>query len=282
MILNFITINLKKLLKTRNNLFLLILTAAVLSGCSKEPSEKEYIARVNNSYFTKHDLAAVVDSGYGKNLYRNEIVRNWINEELLYQEAENSGILKNDEFLRVKKESEKRLAVTFLVNKLFKDEQLTIEPSEIKDYFEKHRDNFKLFHNAFLVNLVQFNDEDRAIGFRDEAFTNGWPKSPDSFGNDSNIVSIENTKLVYEYELQPANLVRIIRELLPGEISIVINDGAGNYFVVQLLEKYERGSIPPFEIIKDLVRDRYVASKKEQFIKEYVQDLYSKNDIEVK
>lgn len=260
----------------------MILAAAVLSGCGKEPSEKEYIARVNNSYFTKNDLAAVVDSGYGKNLYRNEIVRNWINEELLYQEARNTGILKNDEFLRVQKESEKRLAVTFLVNKLFKDEQLTIEPSEVKDYFEKHRDNFKLFHNAFLVNLVQFNDEDRAISFRDEAFTNGWPKSSEPIRNDSNIVSIESTKLVYEYELQPANLVRIIRELLPGEISIVINDGAGNYFVVQLLEKYERGSIPPFEIIDDLVRDRYVASKKEQFIKEYVQDLYSKNDIEVR
>ena len=282
MILNFITINLKKLLKTRNNLFLLILAAAVLSGCGKETTEKSYIARVNNSYFTKDDLAAVVDSGYAKNLYRNEIVRNWINEELLYQEAKSSGILKNDEFLRAKDESEKRLAVTFLVNKLFKEEQLTIEPSEVKDYFEKHKDNFKLFHNAFLVNLVQFNDEDKAISFREEAFTNGWPESAESFRTDSNIVSIETTKLVYEYELQPADLVRIIRELLPGEISIVINDGLGNYFVVQLLEKYERGSIPPYEIIEGLVRDRYAASKKEQFIKNYIQDLYSKNDIEVR
>ena len=272
----------KKLLKTRNNLFLLILTAAVLYGCGKEPAEKEYIARVNNSYFTKDDLASVVDSGYGKKEYRNEIVRNWIDKELLYQEAKSSGILKDDDFIRTKNESEKRLAITFLINKLFKDEQLTIEPSEVKDYYDKHRDNFKLFHNAFLVNLVQFDDEDKAISFREEAFTNGWKKSAESFDNDSNIVFIENSKLVYEYELQPADLVRIIRELLPGEISIVINDGMGNYFIVQLLEKFERGSIPEYEIINDLVRDRYIASKKEQFIKNYVKDLYSKNDIEVR
>ncbi len=260
----------------------MILTAAVISGCGKESSEKEYIARVNNSYFTKDDLASVVDSGYGKKEYRNEIVRNWIDEELLYQEAKSSGILKDEDFIRIKNESEKRLAITFLINKLFNDEQLTIEPSEVKDYFDKHRENFKLFHNTFLVNLVQFDDEDRAISFRDEAFTSGWQKSAESFSSDSNVVSIENSKLVYEYELQPADLVRIMRELLPGEISIVINDGMGNYFVVQLLEKYERGSIPPYEIIDELVRDRYAAAKKEQFIKNYVKDLYSKNDIEVR
>ncbi len=260
----------------------MILAAAVISGCGKESPKKEYIARVNDSYFTKNDLASIVDSGYGKRQYRNEIVRNWIDEELLYQEAKHSGILKDDDFIRTKNESEKRLAVTFLVNKLFREEQLTIEPSEVKDYFDKHRDNFRLFHNAFLVNLVQFDDEDRAISFRDEAFINGWQKSAEAFRTDSNVVSSENSKLVYEYELQPADLVRIVRELLPGEISIVINDGMGNYFVVQLLEKYERGSIPPYEIIGDLVRDRYAASKKEQFIKKYVQDLYSKNDIEVR
>jgi hypothetical protein len=251
-------------------------------GCGKEPPEKEYIARVNDSYFTKDDLASVVDSGYGKNQYRNEIVRNWIDEELLYQEAKNAGVLKNEDFLRTKNETEKRLVVTFLINKLFKEEQLTIEPSEVKDYFEKHRDNFKLFHNAFLVNLVQFDDEDRAISFRDEAFNRGWEQTAVSFRSDSNIVFIDNSKLVYEYELQPADLVRILRELQTGELSIVINDNMGNYFVVQLLEKYERGSIPPYEIIEALVRDRYIALKKEQFIKNHVKDLYSKNDIEVR
>ncbi len=282
MILNFITINLNKRLKIRNKIFLLILTAVALSSCGKESPKKEFIARVNDSYFTQEDLTAVVDSGYGKNLYRNEIVRNWIDKELLYQDAENSGILNDKEFLRVKNESVKQLAVTFLVNKLFDEEQIKIEPSEVKEYFDKNRDNFKLFHNAFLINLVQFDDEDKAIEFRDKAFNHGWDNSIESFRSDSNIVYNENSNLVYEYEIQPADLFRIIRELLPGEISIVINDGMGNYFIVQLLQKYGRGSIPPYEIINELVRDRYVALQKEQFIKNYVKELYSKNDIEVK
>ena len=103
-----------------------------------------------------------------------------------------------------------------------------------------------------------------------------------SFRNDSNIVYTEKSNLVYEYEIQPADLVRIVRELLPGEVSIVINDSMGNYFIVQLLRKFDKDSVPPYEIIEGLVLDRYMALKKEQFMKDYVKDLYSKNDIEVK
>jgi hypothetical protein len=283
MILKFITINLKKHLKTQNKLLLLILiTAVVLNSCGKESSQKEFIARVNNNYLTQKDLSAIIDSGYGKDLYKNEIVRNWIDKELLYQQAEKSGILKDKEFLKVRDESEKQLAVTFLINKLFKEEQITVEPSELKDYFNKNRNNFKLFHNAFLINLVQFDDEDKAIEFRNEAFEKGWDSSVESFRNDSNIVYTEKSNLVYEYEIQPADLVRIVRELLPGEVSIVINDSMGNYFIVQLLRKFDKDSVPPYEIIEGLVRDRYMALKKEQFMKDYVKDLYSKNDIEVK
>ncbi len=283
MILNFITINLKKHLKISSKIFLLILTAAVvLNGCGKESPKKEFIARVNDSYFTNDDLAAAIDSGSSRNFYRNEIVRNWIDKELLFQQAENSGILKDKNFLRVKNESEKQLAVTFLINKLFEEEKITIEPAEIKDYYEKNKDNFRLFHNAFLINLIEFDDEDKAIEFRNKAFDSNWEKSVEAFQDDSNIVYKENSHLVYEYEVQPADLIRALRELQAGEISIVISDDTGNFYVVQLLQKYDKGSIPPLEIINELVRNRFMALKKEQFIKNYVKELYSKNDIEVK
>jgi hypothetical protein len=283
MILKFITINLKKHLKRQSNLFLLILfTAVFFTGCGKESPKKQYLARVNDSYFTNDDLDAIIDSGSGRNLYKNEIIREWINKELLYQEAKNSGVLDNQSFQNLKANSDKELAVTFLVNKLFNEEKIKIEPAEVRDYYEKNKDNFKLFHNAFLINLIQFNDEDKAIEFRKKAFENGWRSADKDFSTDSSVIDIQNSRLVYEYEVQPGSLVRILRELLPGEISIVVNDSTSNYYLVQLLKRYEKGSIPPFEIVNSLVRDRYIALKKEKFITNYIKELYSKNDIEVK
>ncbi len=273
----------KKLLKIKNNLFLIILfTAALFTGCGKESSKKEYLARVNDSYLTSDDLKAILDSGTDKNFYRNEIIRGWINKELLYQEAKRSGIFKDKSFQDLRAESEKELAVTFLVNKIFNEENIKIEPSEINDYYEKNKDNFKLFHNAFLINLIQFNNEDKAIRFRNDAFGKGWDNAKNEYNSDPAVVYSQHSHLVYEYELQPAELVRVIRELLPEEISIVINDSTGNYYVAQLLQKYGRGSIPPFEFVESLVRDRYLALKKEQFIANYIKELYSKNEIEVK
>ncbi len=277
-------INLKKHLKIQQSkIFLLILfTAAFLTGCGKESNKKEYLARVNDSYLTRDDLNAIIDSGSGKNFYKSEIVRDWINKELLYQEAKSSGILDDNSFQKLKNKSDKELAVTFLVNKIFNEEKIKIEPSEVKDYYEKNKDNFKLFYNAFLINLVRFNDEDNAIEFRNNAFEKGWERADEKFKNDTSLVDNEVSHLVYEYEIQPAALVRVVRELLPDEISIVVNDSAGNYYLVQLLQKYEKGSIPPFDLVNKLVRDRYIALKKEQFITNYIKELYSKNDIEVR
>jgi PPIC-type PPIASE domain len=258
------------------------LAAVILYGCGKEAPKKEYVAKVNDSYLTRADLASMIDSGSGKNFYKNEVIRDWINKELLYQEAKSSGILNDAEFKKIKDKSEKELVVTFLLNKVFEKEKITIEPAEIKDYYEKNKDNFKLFYNAFLINLVQFNDEDKAIAFREKAFGSGWNVATEFFKSDSNIVYSESSNLVYEYEIQSADIVKVVRELLPGEISIVINDGSGDYYLVQLLQRYDKGTIPPFEIVQGLVRDRFIALKKEQFITNYIKELYPKNDIEIK
>ncbi|HSD64975.1 MAG TPA: peptidylprolyl isomerase [Ignavibacteriaceae bacterium] len=260
----------------------MILITAVFFGCGKESREKEYLARVNDTYFTRDDLNAIIDSGSGKNFYKNEIIRDWINKELLYEEAKNSGILDDKNFQKIRNQSNKELAVTFLINKIFNEEKLKIDPEEVKEYYEKNKDNFRLFQNAFLINLIQFNDEDKAIEFRAKAFDGGWENAEKIFSNSSGIVSEMKTNLVYGYEIQPAGMIPIVRELLPGEISIVINDSTGNYYLLQLLEKYEKGSIPPYGIVSNLVHDRYIALKKDQFITNYLKELYSKNEIEVK
>jgi hypothetical protein len=132
-------INLKKHLKIQQSkIFLLILfTAAFLTGCGKESNKKEYLARVNDSYLTRDELNAIIDSGSGRNFYKSEIIRDWINKELLYQEAKSSGVLDDKDFQELKNKSDKELAVTYLVNKIFNEEKIKIEPAEVKDYYER-------------------------------------------------------------------------------------------------------------------------------------------------
>ena len=50
----------------------------------------------------------MIDTNNTSNFYKNEVIRNWINKEVMYQEALKKGILKESEFNRLIENSKKR------------------------------------------------------------------------------------------------------------------------------------------------------------------------------
>ena len=61
--------------------------------------------------------------------------------------------------------------------------------------------------------------------------------------------------------------------LYPLEISIVISDDAGYHSVAKVLNKFSKGSVPPFEDIKEIVEKRFLAFKKKQLMDKYIDEL---------
>lgn len=270
----------KKFIKITTRYFALLIILVTISGCSKESPKKDYIARVNNSYLTREDLNKIVDSDK-KTLYKNEIVRNWINKELLYQIALKEDITEDKEFNRILDNSKKELAITIYLERLYEKEKLKPSESDIEEYYKQNKNDYRLFQDAYVFNKIDFNSEDQAIKFRSLLLGSNWNKTINGYKNDQSVLDIKSDQLSYEYELQPGALIRIIKELNPDEISIVFGDSSNVYTVVQLVQKFAKGSVPPFAFIKDLVRKRLEAQRKEEFLKNYIKELYSKNDIEV-
>ena len=270
----------KKLLKTNNLIVVFFFAAALLSGCGKESPKKDFIARVNKSYLTKEDLKSISDSGETNTLYRDEIIRNWVNRELLFQMAEKEGITKSSEYLNLIEDSKKELAASLMIRKFYESKTPEVEDDSLDSYFASSKDIFRLNNEGYLINRINFNNEDKAIQFRTTVIESDWNKASNVFKKDAS--SIVTKTLFYEPELHPAALLRIVRELDPKEVSIVVNTGDNAYTVIQLLEKFTEGSVPPLEVIKDKVSSRYIADKKEELFKSYLEDLYSRNDIEIK
>ncbi len=73
-----------------------------------------------------------------------------------------------------------------------------------------------------------------------------------------------------------------MEELYPGEISIVITDSPDEYAVVQMLQKYNEGTIPPLDIIKESAIRRLIKKKKDELMKNYIKELYSDSQIEIR
>ncbi len=272
----------KKHLKTINNIACLIVLTAAISGCGKRSQHVDFAARVNNTYLTKQQLAEMIDTARASNFYRSEVIRNWINRELLYQAAKDKGILKDEEFKVLLDKAQKELAASLLVQKYYDDEKTNYNTKDLEDYYNQHQIEFKRFYDSYLVNIIDFTNEDKAIQFRNTVLESDWEKALNVFKGDSSLYNVTSGKLYYDYEIHPAALSRIVTALNPGELSIVITDEPGHFVVVQEILKFDSGSVPPFDIVKRQVAIRYEAERKNTIIRNYIKELYSKNDIEVR
>ena len=265
-----------------SNILCILLAAAFLTGCGKEKPKKDYVARVNDVYLTSEELSGMISSGSYSKLYKEELIRAWIKREVLYQSALNDGLTNDEEFKRLVDNSKKELASAFLLKKYFEEESIDFDQKDVDEYFDKHKNEFQLFYDSYLINFISIKDEDKAVSFRLMAIESDWDKALNVFQTDSAIVKVNSRHLLYEHDIHPALLLRMVKELYPQEISIVLSTEPENYSVVQLVEKFEKGTIPPFEIIKDRVLKMFAAHKKEAVLKEYLNELYSDFEIEVK
>ena len=264
-------------------IFVIFIAASLFQGCGKESKQKKFVARVNDSYLTKEDLARMMDTSSVSNFYKNEVIRNWINREVLYQQAEKQGIVKEDNFKRIMHEAQKELAGSLLLQKYFEDEKSSsYQPSELEDFYNNHKDDFKRFHDSYLISLAIFNNEDKAIKFRTIALESNWDKASNIFKDEPSIIEREENELFYDYQIQPAALYRVVSEMDPNEISTIINEEPGKYAVAQLIDKFEQGAIPPYDAVKQSVLDEFIAQKKEELLNNYLKELYSNNKIEIR
>ncbi len=264
------------------NFILGLIAALTLFGCGKNKQQTNYAARVNDAYLGKDELIEMTDTSRGYNFYTNELIRKWVHRELLYQEAVSEGIVDDDKFSRLLDNAKKELAAALLLQKKFEEEKIPFEEKDLLSYFESKKENFKLPNDSYLINIINFNDEDKAILFRNTVVESDWLKTFNVFAGDSSIIENKSAVLLSVNDLNPAALLRVVQELNPMEVSIVLSNRPGEYTLVQLLEEYHSNSVPPFGVIKKQVADEYMAEKKEKYVEEFIRELYSKNEIEVK
>ena len=174
------------------------------------------------------------------------------------------------------------MAVTLLLNQVYLKEKEKISSKQIEDFYENNKNDFKAFYDSYVINVINFNNEDKAIKFRSTLLETDWDRTINAFKGDTSIINVTVNKLYYDYELQPASLSRIVKELNPNEVSIIFSNRQNDFSIVQLVNKVPQDSILPLEYIRDEIENRIIANKKDEFIRNYIKELYSENNIEVK
>lgn len=270
------------MLLSRNRIIEGIIFPLFFFGACTQPEKPDsYVARVNNSYLTETEFNELVDSQTVSEKTKTLVIKNWIKQEILLQEAIKKGITESKEFKRTVENSRRQLASSLVLQDFATSSQPVVTNEELENYYNENKSSFRIPFNAYYLNRINFSDREAAVMFRTELMINGWKEALNKFSNDLSLVNSESSVLISEQNIYPIRLLRILEGLYPLEISIVIPDERGYYTVVQLLEKYSAQSIPPFEAVKVEVERRYKAALTELALENYINDLYSLSEIEI-
>lgn len=266
--------------KTTSLAFSLLLIGLLIIGCEKEKEKpKAVVAMVGNSTLTEERLDSLLTFSQNKNKYREEIIRNWVDSELLYMAASHEGITEDNKYLQLVNSSNKKLAAALYLEKNLKDKSIDIDETVLLDYFYLNNDDFKITAEAYAYNKAVFNDESKAILFRSTLNESDWNKASNVFQGNESVLSIGSDIFKYVYEISSKKEGIMLDVLEKGEVSIIFEATPGEYNIVQLISKYEVGTIPDFRYIKKNVVDQYVSSQKAKDYEELMQNLYSKYDV---
>lgn len=248
------------------------------------PNERIY-ATVNESNLTETDFHSLVPEEFINTLtptHKKEIVKEWIDTELLYQEAVKLGIDKEPRIARILEKTRRDLLSSELLARRAAD-ITTPSDDELNKYYESNSDFFVLQNDEYLVRYALFDTIENARNFYNKV------KRGDSFSDLAKVESKDTSArdggslgTVNEESIEPAvwnEIINTYQRLGVKKISSPFNVVEG-FGIVIVDEVYKAGSLKPFEMVRDQVLDYYMREKREEAKKVLIEGLEKKAKIE--
>lgn len=244
------------------------------ASCEKKEEEK-YIVKVGNSFLTEEKMNEFVSNGSDNTKFKEEFIRQWIENELLYMAANEKGIIQTKEFQSLIEKSEKKTANTLLIKEILDDAKIYEDSSSVIKYFKSNTSEFKLTQPAIIYNYASFNKFADAEGFRISLYQNNWNDAISNVTKNNEL--LDSGKRVFSYVVKESQDIyrEVYASLVQNQVSEVMQTFNGLYLVFLLLEKYDKNEIPNINMTYDLVKDRFIAKQRELAYKNYIKLLYA-------
>jgi hypothetical protein len=150
-----------------------------------------------------------------------------------------------------------------LFNEIIKG-KLNISDTEMKNYYENHKNEFKVFKTIQVVKYSANNPELLKKVKKNPLFSNSNVKI--------------QTKSFYYNEI-PLNKLFLFKSTDIGKFTPIINEG--DKYVMYYIARKDGEIVLPFNKVKTLIANKLAAMKREEILKEYFSKLKNKADIQI-
>ncbi|MCC5925280.1 MAG: hypothetical protein JJU41_01855 [Bacteroidetes bacterium] len=264
----------------------------VLAGCAvdRPPSDETVIARVGKSYLTlEHalrDIPAFVleqDSASAVLSYRND----WILSNVIHQEALRTGLNNNEGIHNRLLAAEREVLRQAMREAAIASSPIAITDSEVRDYYNQHRENFVLQERYLRVRHVVTETLDQSRDAKNDLLRGiGWETVVERYALNKEETLEKANQFFPESTLFLDN--RLMRDYLRvmgiTEIS-PIRGFQGQYHFIQIMEDRAAGEHPDIEWVFEQIRTWLEMEKRRRTIRIFEQNLVlqaeANNEIQV-
>ncbi len=267
------------------SLILPIAIVSVFSACSPTNTEIDYVARLGERHLTRDDLDSALESLtvlQDSADAAEQIMEQWITDELLYREAVRRGLRRQEGVQRLLLENERSVLVSALLTQLYEEEDSSPDSKELLTYYEQNKDQLKLTEPFVRVRYVVTEFADSALmaiqlmeGLDSSTEADSiWKTVAIRFMEDSE----SNTTLSESFYPETRMLSSIpelnaaVQQMSPGQILSPFSLG-NRYHVVQLVERIPIGTTPALSLLEDQLRARIAIENRKLLYARQVQRL---------
>ena len=256
----------------------------IFASCSRPAENAQEVARVDDQALTTEMIRRQLDTAGGvSEMQIRMFARQWVNEELLYQEAQRQGLDRSDEVLRSLESAKRELTINALLEKnVYNETPQSVSKEEIAEYFKTHSEEFVLRDDLVEISMAVFSDREPAAAFRETALEGGgWEAAmAEAKSGHSPLVTRTDSAFYSQSTLIPAKLWKVASALGPGEVSFPVKTTAG-YFVILSIGTYQRGATPPVDYVEDAIRGRILMQHRQERFTQYLEGMRKKHSVQV-
>ena len=261
-------------------LYVTIVTVCIGIFCSQKPASP-VIARVGKSVLTVDDFNNSIPPEYSDQLTLEQninYVRQWIDTELLFQEAMRKKIDREPQIRdRLNKMKKDLLAAEMMSRNSVMEKSATIDEKAIHDYYELNKEKFIRERDVAKYLEIVVTDSRTAWYISKNATTDNFLTLAAEYSQQPYPESI-NVPYSALDDVQPEIRQAIIATPVDATSAPVKSDLG--YHIIRVIDKLEKGGIcKEDEIWEDIVNQLTAKSQKEN-VEQLISDLRLKTNVE--
>ena len=260
----------------------LALSLAFIASCQPDEEPEPPVARVGSAELQEQDIQAslaTIANTLDSVDARQRLVDQWIDSELLYQEAQRRSLSTETAVQRRLDESARAVLIDAMVSRLMEEGEVEIRPNEVLAYYERHKEQLRLREPFVRLHYLSSANADSVRAAHDllrqaEDADTLFLGLVARFSEDASMSLSLASSYVPESQLfgrQPA-VAEAVRGLQPGEIAPVL-DTDGVFHLVRLADRAAAGSTPELAWVEDVVRQQLAVEARKRLYERQIQRL---------